>query len=100
MLFVQVKAAHAAKVPFVPATGGHSTWSTVASGLIIDFSHYKEVVVDASQRTVAIRGGVLMKELQLALSENGQFTSMFWDHDCAISTLTKCKRLQMGAPLE
>lgn len=73
---VQVKAAHAAKVPFVPATGGHSTWSTTDSGMIIDLSHYKEVVVDAGQRTVAVRGGVLMKELQLALSEKGQFTSM------------------------
>ena len=44
--------------------------------MIIDLSRYKEVVVDAGQSTVTIRGGVLMKELQLTLSEKGQFTSM------------------------
>lgn len=44
--------------------------------MVIDMSHYKEVVVDPDQHTVAVRGGVLMKELQLALGEKRQFTSM------------------------
>jgi len=44
--------------------------------MIIDLSQYREVVVDPGKRTVAVRGGVLMKELQVALSEKGHFTSM------------------------
>lgn len=75
ILQLQVKEAHQAKVPFVPATGGHSPWSTVRDGLIIDLSHYKDVKVDSEARTVTVKGGVLMKELQLALSEKKLFTS-------------------------
>lgn len=43
--------------------------------MVIDISQYKDVAVDASQQIVAVRGGVLMKELQIALDEHGQFTS-------------------------
>jgi len=86
----QVEEAHAANIPFVPATGGHSTWSTVENGMIIDLSQYKEISVDPHQRTVAVRGGVLMKELQLALSEKGQFTSMSRSHGYATKSLTDC----------
>ena len=75
-LIFQVKEARAANVSFVPATGGHSPWSTVEHGMVIDMSNHKEVIVDPDQHTVAVRGGVLMKELQLALGEKGQFTSM------------------------
>lgn len=56
--------------------------------MIIDLSQYKEICVEPSQRTVAVRGGVLMKELQLALSEKGQFTSMSSSHGHAIKSLT------------
>lgn len=48
--------------------------------MIVDLSQYKEISVDPSQRTVAVRGGVLMKEMQLALSEKGQFTSTSRSH--------------------
>ena len=44
--------------------------------MVIDLSRYKEVVADRNRRTVAVRGGVLMKELQIALSEKDQFTSI------------------------
>lgn len=71
----QVKAAHAAKIPFVPATGGHSPWSTIENGIIIDLSRFKDVRVDTDQQLVTVKGGVLMKELQIALSESNQFTS-------------------------
>lgn len=73
---MQVSEARAAEVPFVPATGGHSQWSTIKDGMIIDMSRYKETIIDPEGHTVAVRGGVLMKELQLALSEKGQFTSI------------------------
>ncbi|KAL8724367.1 MAG: hypothetical protein Q9166_007988 [cf. Caloplaca sp. 2 TL-2023] len=73
---VLVKTAHVAKIPFVPATGGHSPWSTIENGMVIDLSRFKNVSVDANQHKVAVRGGVLMKELQLALSERGQFTTV------------------------
>ena len=59
----------------MPATGGHSQWSMVEDGLVIDMSRYKEIIVHRDEHTVTVRGGVLMKELQLALSEKGQFTS-------------------------
>ena len=72
---LEVKEAHTANVPFVPATGGHSPWSTVRDGMVIDLSHFKEIQVYPDKRTVVIRGGVLMKELQLALTDKGQFTS-------------------------
>ena len=43
--------------------------------MIIDLSQYKEVEVHSDQQEVIIRGGVLMKELQIALSKENQFTS-------------------------
>lgn len=67
----QVEEAHAANIPFVPAAGGHCAWSTVEHSMIIDLSQYKIIRVGPNQRTVAIQGGVLIKELQLALSEKG-----------------------------
>ncbi|KAL8649730.1 MAG: hypothetical protein Q9210_004228 [Variospora velana] len=73
---VTVKAANAARVPFVPVAGGHSPWSTIDNGLIIDLSLYKSISVDTEQHTVSVRGGVLMKELQLELSKHGQFTTV------------------------
>ncbi|KAL8956225.1 MAG: hypothetical protein Q9193_006191, partial [Seirophora villosa] len=72
---VIVKAAKVAGVPFVPVTGGHSLWSTIEDGLVIDLSQYKSISVEADQHRVSVRGGVLMKELQLELSKQGQFTS-------------------------
>lgn len=48
--------------------------------MIIDLSQYKEISVDSSQRTIAVREEILMKELQLALSEKGQFTGMSRSH--------------------
>lgn len=74
-LAILVEKAHAAKVPFVPTTGGHSPWSTVEHGIVIDMSCFKEIVVGPDRHTVVVRGGVLMKNLQLALSGKGQFTS-------------------------
>lgn len=73
--FTQVKEAAGANVPFVSVTGGHSPWSTIENGIIIDLCNYREVEVAAAQHTVTVRGGVLTKELQLALTEYGQFTS-------------------------
>lgn len=72
---IQVKQAHEAGIPFVPASGGHSSWSTIDDGLIIDLSRYKDVAVDPQRHEVTISGGVLMKELQLALAEKHQMTS-------------------------
>ncbi|KAL9010708.1 MAG: hypothetical protein Q9173_004390 [Seirophora scorigena] len=70
---VIVKAASAAAVPFVPVTGGHSPWSTIEDGLVIDLSQYKSISIDVEQHRVSVRGGVLMKELQLELSKQDQF---------------------------
>ena len=64
----------AAGVPTVPACGGHSKWSTVKDGLIIDLSKYKHVEVNLNE-TATIKGGVLMKDLQVALSKEGRFAS-------------------------
>ena len=43
--------------------------------MIIDLSQYKEVLVNSDQQEVTVRGGVLMKDLQIALSTENQFTS-------------------------
>lgn len=43
--------------------------------MVIDLSHFKDVAVDTNQHLMTVRGGVLMKELQIALSEKNQFTS-------------------------
>ena len=88
-LVVQVSEAHAAGVPFVPATGGHSQWSTVEDGMVIDMSRYKETMVDPEGHIVAVRGGVLMKELQLALSEEAQFTSRMRGSRYLLTLLTR-----------
>jgi len=88
LFILQVREARAVNIPFVPATGGHSQWSTVQHGMIIDLSRYREVVVDPARRIVAVRGGVLMKELQVALSEKAQFTSMNRGYICATELLT------------
>ncbi|KAL9030053.1 MAG: hypothetical protein Q9196_001789 [Gyalolechia fulgens] len=73
---IVVKAAHSAKISFVPVTGGHSSWSTIENGIVIDLSLFKEVSVDPNRHTVAVRGGVLMKELQIALSKYNQFATV------------------------
>ncbi|KAL1962835.1 hypothetical protein VTN77DRAFT_9110 [Rasamsonia byssochlamydoides] len=66
-----------ASIPFVPASGGHSTWSTIDQhGFVLDLSLYKEVVPDPANNVVTVKGGVLMKELQLALNKAGQFTTV------------------------
>ena len=67
-----------ASVPFVPATGGHSNWSTIGEdGFILDLSLYKGVVVDPSHNVATIKGGLLMKELQVALSKECRLTRIF-----------------------
>lgn len=60
----------------MPATGGHSPWSTIQHGMIVDLSRFKDVIVDTDRHTVTVKGGILMKELQVALSRESQFTSM------------------------
>ncbi|KAL9003412.1 MAG: hypothetical protein Q9188_003717 [Gyalolechia gomerana] len=55
---------------------GCSPWSTIENGLIIHLSLFKEVSVDQDRHTVAVRGGVLVKELQITLSKQGHFTTV------------------------
>ena len=43
--------------------------------MVIDLCRYKDIVVDPDKQEVTVRGGVLMKEVQVALSEKGRFTS-------------------------
>ena len=76
MILWQIREALKASVPFVPATGGHSPWSTIdKDGFILDLSSCKHVAVNASQCTVTVRGGLLTKEFQVALAKEHQFTS-------------------------
>ena len=71
----QIKEATKAGFPFVPDCGGHSTYSTVKYGIIVDLRHYKDIVVDTSKNRVTVKGGVSMKELQLALAKEDRITS-------------------------
>lgn len=72
-----VREALSASIPFVPASGGHSTWSSIGSeGIVIDLSRFKGVTVDSEARRVTVYGGTLMKEFQLALHPHKQFAGM------------------------
>ncbi|KAK8086719.1 FAD binding domain-containing protein [Apiospora phragmitis] len=56
-----VQGAIQAGIPFVSASGGHSSWSTIGQeGIVIDLS--------------SVRGGKLMKELQTPLHPHKWFT--------------------------
>jgi len=64
-------------VPFVPASGGHSLWSTIdENGFILDLGLCKNVVVNSETDTVTVTGGLLMKELQAALATEGRMTTV------------------------
>ena len=64
-------------IPFVSVCGGHSLWSTIgADGLVLDFSQYKSIQVNAAEQQVTVAGGVLMKELSTALADAGQCARM------------------------
>ncbi|KAI1873804.1 uncharacterized protein JN550_003073 [Neoarthrinium moseri] len=64
-------------VPFVPVSGGHSTWSSIdKNGVVIDLSTYTGVAVNTTQDTATVRGGTLMKELQTALHPYKRFTAV------------------------
>ncbi|OTA67143.1 FAD-binding domain-containing protein [Hypoxylon sp. EC38] len=72
-----VREALKAGIPFVPASGGHSPWSTIGKdGIIIDLVLYKGVEVDQENNLVTVKGGTLMKELQSALHPHKQFTAV------------------------
>ncbi|KAF3008217.1 hypothetical protein E8E14_009289 [Neopestalotiopsis sp. 37M] len=66
-----------ASIPFVPASGGHSPFSTVGKeGVIIDLSQFSGVKVDETNDLATVRGGTLMKELQTALHTHGRFAAV------------------------
>ncbi|KAI1411879.1 FAD-binding domain-containing protein [Hypoxylon sp. FL1857] len=74
---VTVREALQANVPFVPASGGHSPWSTIGKdGIVIDLALYKGVEVDPEKNLVTVKGGTLMKELQSAMHPHKQFTAV------------------------
>lgn len=76
-ILVSVQVAVQAGIPFVPVSGGHSSWSTVGrEGIVIDLSHYKGVSLDTSTHEATVKGGTLMKELQTALHPHKRFTGM------------------------
>ncbi|KAG7095736.1 hypothetical protein E1B28_006446 [Marasmius oreades] len=67
-----VKLAVQSKVPFVPKSGGHSSWSTIGqSGIIIDLSRFRGVVVDKDAKSVTVTGGTVIKEVNDAAFEQG-----------------------------
>ncbi|KAK8134224.1 FAD binding domain-containing protein [Apiospora sp. TS-2023a] len=72
-----IQGAVQAGIPFVPASGGHSSWSTIGQeGVIIDLSRYKGVSVDTSTQEATVKGGTLMKELQTSLHPHKRFTAV------------------------
>ncbi|KAK7737330.1 hypothetical protein SLS53_006633 [Cytospora paraplurivora] len=72
-----VQALLKASIPFVPASGGHSPFSTIdQGGVVLELNRYKGVEVDASKNRATIKGGTLMKELQVALHPHTQFAAV------------------------
>lgn len=52
-------------------------WSTIGSdGVIIDLSRFTGVEVDAAAKTATLTGGVLSKQVSVALAEAGFFTAL------------------------
>lgn len=76
-IVTSIKALTKNSIPFVPASGGHSPWSTIdQNGIIVDLSRYKGVDVDTSKKLATVKGGTLMKEFQTALHPHKQFAGM------------------------
>lgn len=72
-----IKEAVKLSIPFVASSGGHSSYSTIKeNGFVLDLSSYKDIALNLVTNTVTVRGGVLMKELQVALNNEGQFTTV------------------------
>ncbi|ROW01494.1 hypothetical protein VSDG_02063 [Cytospora chrysosperma] len=66
-----------ASIPFVLATGGNSRYSTIDQhGVVLDLGRYKGVDVDAAKNLATVKGGTLMKELQLALHPHKQLAAV------------------------
>jgi hypothetical protein len=62
-------------VPFVIKSGGHSEWSTIDdNGIIIDLSRYTGIKVDSEAQTATLRGSISLKEVAVALADDGLFT--------------------------
>lgn len=73
-----VKELVSASVPFVPASGGHSTFSSVGKpGVIIDLSRFTGVEVDVARGVATAKGGTLMKEFQAALHPHKHFAGAY-----------------------
>jgi FAD/FMN-containing dehydrogenase len=71
-----VKAAYRDSIPFVPASGGHSPWSTInSSGFVLDLGLCKSITIEPGTNSVKVTGAVLVKELVNALSDAGRCTS-------------------------
>jgi len=71
-----------ASIPFVPSSGGHSSFSSIGKdGVVIDLSQFTGVEVDVKNGTATVVGGTLMKELQTALHPHKHFAGMFPSHE-------------------
>lgn len=72
-----VKELVSASIPFVPASGGHSSFSSIGkSGVIIDLSLFTGVEVDEANSIAIVNGGTLMKEFQTVLHTHKHFAGM------------------------
>ncbi|KAK7955671.1 uncharacterized protein PG986_004893 [Apiospora aurea] len=71
-----VQEAVKAGIPFVPASGGHSPWSTVGQeGIVIDLSRYKGSSLHPETSEATVKGGTLMKELEVSLHPHKRFAA-------------------------
>ncbi|CAG8960426.1 hypothetical protein HYFRA_00008145 [Hymenoscyphus fraxineus] len=72
-----VQFAHANSIPFVPASGGHSPWSTIGNpGFVIDLGLLNSISIDSDAESVTISGAVLIQELASALEQAGRCTTL------------------------
>lgn len=76
-IITAVKELVSASISFVPASGGHSPFSTVGKeGVIIDLSRFTGVEVDEATNFATIKGGTLSKQVQTALHRYKRFAGM------------------------
>lgn len=62
-------------IQFVGKSGGHSSWSNIGAGWVIDFVKMREVKLNMDMKTVCVGPGVDAKTLnvELARSEYSAF---------------------------
>jgi len=85
---MKVKFALSASVPFVAKAGGHSSWSTISNGFILDFSLMRGVVIDKENQTATASAGTLIGDMMKAAAAQGLCVGRITSDTCSLPGLS------------